>query len=89
MPGWLLWGFPEEDEVSPSPDLLCPLVANKGVETEEVTPVPPPSAQGWHSRAVVAILCRRGPTGLTVGNKEGQVGMAGEMPPLPPLAECG
>lgn len=37
--------------MSPSPDLLCPLVANKGVETEEVTPVPPASAQGWHSRA--------------------------------------
>lgn len=44
-PGWLLWGFPE-DEVSPCPELLCPLVANKGVETEEVTPVPPASAQG-------------------------------------------
>lgn len=51
VPGWLLWGFPEEDEASPSPELLCPLVANKGAETEEVTPVPPASAQGWHSRA--------------------------------------
>lgn len=75
--------------MSPCPDLLCPLVANKGVETEEVTPVPPPSAQGWHSRAQSWPSSAEEAPRDFVGNKEGQVGMAGEMPPLPPLAECG
>lgn len=54
------WGeFLEEDgEASPSPERLCPLVARKGAEAEEVAPVP--AAIGRRGGRAVAVPCRRG-----------------------------
>ena len=52
--------FLEEDgEVSPSPEHLCPLVANKGMEAE-VTPVP--TFISGRGGTAILTLCRRGTT---------------------------
>lgn len=69
----------EDGEVSPSPERLCPLVARKGAEAEEVSLLsPPPSAAGvagpWLSPAGEAAHA------LTAGLGHGGAGGTARLP---------
>lgn len=62
----------EDGEVSPSPEHLCPLVANRRVEAEDVTP-----AQAFISYCVVQPCpssAEEAPRGIRAGNRHRQKG---------------